>query len=103
VLTPQTVATLNDAGLDMMHISVDSMVPTAASHKALKTVLPQLQMLAREARFRVKVPSVLTEQTYRQSEAFRQPLAALPFDVSFSLLHRPGGYVAMQGDQYVRL
>src|SRR5215467_7727819 len=46
VLTPQTVAALNDAGLDMMQISVDSMVPTTASYKALKTVLPKLQMLA---------------------------------------------------------
>jgi hypothetical protein len=46
---------------------------------------------------------VLTEQTYRQYDEFRQLLAALPFDFSFSLLHRPGGHVAIQGDQYVRL
>jgi MoaA/NifB/PqqE/SkfB family radical SAM enzyme len=103
VLTPQKVAALNDAGLDMMQISVDSIVPTASSHKALKTVLPKLHMLAREARFRVKVQSVLTEHTYQQYDAFRQLLAPLPFDFSFSLLHRPGGHVAIQGDQYVRL
>jgi MoaA/NifB/PqqE/SkfB family radical SAM enzyme len=103
LLTPKTVAALNDAGLDMMQISVDSIVPTASSHKALKTVLPKLHMLAREARFSVKVQSVLTEQTYRQYDEFRQLLAALPFDFSFSLLHRPGGHVAIQGDQYVRL
>ena len=102
LLTPKKAA-LNDAGLDMMQISVDSIVPTASSHKALKTVLPKLHMLAREARFSVKVQSVLTEQTYRQYDAFRQLLAALPFDFSFSLLHRPGGHVAIQGDQYVRL
>ena len=33
LLTPQKVAALNDAGLDMMQISVDSIVPTASSHK----------------------------------------------------------------------
>jgi MoaA/NifB/PqqE/SkfB family radical SAM enzyme len=103
VLTPQTVAALNDAGLDLMQISVDSMVPTASSHKALKTVLPKLHMLAREARFRVKVQSVLTEHTYGQYDAFRQLLATLPFDFSFSLLHEPGGRIAIQGEQYVRL
>ena len=103
LLTPQNVAALNDAGLDMMQVSVDSIVPTASSHKALKTVLPKLQMLAREARFSVKVQSVLTEHTARQYDAFRQLLATLPFDFSFSLLHRPGGHVAIQGDQYVRL
>jgi MoaA/NifB/PqqE/SkfB family radical SAM enzyme len=103
LLTPKNVAELNDAGLDMMQISVDSIVPTASSHKALKTVLPKLHMLAREARFRVKVQSVLTEQTYRQYDEFRQLLAPLPFDFGFSLLHEPGGHVAIQGDQYVRL
>jgi MoaA/NifB/PqqE/SkfB family radical SAM enzyme len=103
LLTPKKVAGLNDAGLDMLQISVDSIVPTASSHKALKTVLPKLHMLAREARFSVKVQSVLTEQTYQQYDEFRQLLAALPFDFSFSLLHKPGGHVAIQGDQYVRL
>jgi MoaA/NifB/PqqE/SkfB family radical SAM enzyme len=103
LLTSKKVAALNDAGLDMMQISVDSIAPTASSHKALKTVLPKLHMLAREARFSVKVQSVLTEQTYRQYDEFRQLLAALPFDFSFSLLHRPGGHIAIQGEQYVRL
>jgi hypothetical protein len=46
---------------------------------------------------------VLTEHTYRQYDEFRQLLAALPFDFSFSLLHKPGGHVAIQGEQYVRL
>jgi MoaA/NifB/PqqE/SkfB family radical SAM enzyme len=103
LLTAQKVAALNDAGLDMMQISIDSIVPTASSHKALKTVLPKLHMLAREARFSVKVQSVLTEQTYWQYNEFRQLLATLPFDFSFSLLHVPGGHVAIQGEQYVRL
>jgi MoaA/NifB/PqqE/SkfB family radical SAM enzyme len=97
------VAALNDAGLDMMQISVDSIVPTGSSHKALKTVLPKLHMLAREARFCVKVQSVLTEQTYLQYDEFRRLLAPLPFDFSFSLLHTAGGRVAIQGEQYARL
>jgi MoaA/NifB/PqqE/SkfB family radical SAM enzyme len=102
-LTAPTVAALNDAGLDLLQISVDSIVPTAASHKALKTILPKLRMLAREARFRVKVQSVLTEQTALQYEEFRRLLADLPFDFGFSLLHAPGGHVAIHGEQYVRL
>jgi MoaA/NifB/PqqE/SkfB family radical SAM enzyme len=103
LLNAQKVAALNDAGLDMMQISVDSIVPTAYSHKALKAVLPKLHMLAQEARFHVKVQSVLTEQTYQQYGEFRQLLADLPFAFSFSLLHAPGGHVAIQGEQYVRL
>jgi MoaA/NifB/PqqE/SkfB family radical SAM enzyme len=103
LLTAPKVAALNDAGLDLLQISVDSIVPTASSHKALKTVLPKLHMLAREARFTVKVQSVLTEQTYLQYDEFRRLLADLPFDFGFSLLHAPGGHVAIQGEHYVRL
>jgi MoaA/NifB/PqqE/SkfB family radical SAM enzyme len=103
LLNAQKVAALNDAGLDMMQISVDSIVPTASSPKALKTVLPKLRILAREARFRVKVQSVLTEQTARQYDEFRQLLADLPFDFGFSLLHAPGGRMVLQGEEFLRL
>jgi MoaA/NifB/PqqE/SkfB family radical SAM enzyme len=103
LLTPQHVAALNDASLDLMQISVDSIVPTASSHKALKTVLPKLRMLAQEARFHVKVQSVLTAQTAQQYDEFRRLLDGLPFDFSFSLLHEPGGHIAIQGEDYVRL
>lgn len=103
LLNAPRVAALNDAGLDLMQISVDSIMPTTWSHKALKTVLPKLHMLAQHARFRVKIQSVLTEQTCQQYEAFRRLLADLPFDFSFSLLHEAGGHVAIQGEEYVRL
>ena len=103
LLTAEKIAALNDAGLDMMQISVDSIVSTSSSHKALKAVLPKLHLLARDARFSVKVQSVLTEQTHQQYDEFRQLLAGLPFAFSFSLLHAPGGHVAIQGEQYVRL
>lgn len=103
LLTPRHVAALNEASLDLMQISMDSIVPTTSSHKALKTVLPKLQMLAVEAQFHVKVQSVLTPQTAKQYDEFRRLLADLPFDFSFSLLHEPGGHVAIQGEEYVQL
>jgi MoaA/NifB/PqqE/SkfB family radical SAM enzyme len=103
LLTERHVSALNDAGLDLMQISVDSITPTASSHKALKTVLPKLHMLAAKAGFHVKVQSVLTPQTAKQYDEFRHLLADLPFDFSFSLLHEPGGHVAIQGDEYVQL
>ena len=103
LLNAKKVADLDEAGLDLMQISVDSISPTVSSHKALKTVLPKLHILARNAHFRVKVQSVLTEQTAQQYDEFRRLLADLPFEFSFSLLHEPGGHVAIQGEHYVRL
>src|SRR5262245_22037046 len=44
LLNARKVAALNDAGLDLLQISVDSITPTASSHKALKIVLPKLHM-----------------------------------------------------------
>jgi hypothetical protein len=82
---------------------VDSIDPTGSSQKALKSVLPKLRVLAAEARFHVKVQSVLTDQTVHQYDQFRQLLADLPFDFSFSLLHQPGGRIAIRGEEYVRL
>jgi MoaA/NifB/PqqE/SkfB family radical SAM enzyme len=103
LLNGPRVAALNDAGLDMMQISVDSIDPTGSSQKALKSVLPKLRVLAAEARFHVKVQSVLTDQTVHQYDQFRELLADLPFDFSFSLLHEPGGRIAIRGEEYVRL
>jgi MoaA/NifB/PqqE/SkfB family radical SAM enzyme len=103
LLDATKIAMLNDAGLDMMQISVDSITSTDYSHKALKSVLPKLRLLAQEARFSVKIQSVLTPQTYEQYDEFRELLVDLPFDFSFSLLHEPGGHIAIQGERYVRL
>jgi len=103
LLTPDIVAGLNSAGLDMMQISVDSAYPTKNSEKSLKSILPKLEMLAERARFKVKVQSVLTEETCDDYENFRSLLKGLPFDFGFSLLHGPGGKIAIKGQRYVRL
>jgi len=103
LLTPDIVAGLNEAGLDMMQISVDSAYPTKNSEKSLKSILPRLEMLAERARFKVKVQSVLTEETCDDYENFRSLLKGLPFDFGFSLLHGPGGRIAIEGHRYVRL
>jgi len=103
LLTPEIVDGLNDAGLDMMQISVDSASPTKNSEKSLKSLLPRLKMLADRARFKVKVQSVLTKDTCAEYDEFRALLAGLPFDFGFSLLHGPRGRVAIEGARYVRL
>jgi len=103
LLTPEIVEGLNGAGLDMMQISVDSAYPTSNSEKSLKSLLPRLRMLAHNAGFKVKVQSVLTKETCAEYGEFRALLKGLPFDFGFSILHGPGGRVAIEGEQYVRL
>ncbi len=103
LLTPARIDALDDAGLDALQVSIDSVEPTRWSEKSLKTALPKLRLLAERARFVVKIQTVLTETSIEQYEAFREALAPFPFEFSFSLLHGPDGRIAVKGEQFVEL
>jgi MoaA/NifB/PqqE/SkfB family radical SAM enzyme len=103
LLQEKCVRDLNAAGLDFMQVSVDSIEPTRMSQKALKTLMPRLQMLAREARFQVEVQTVLNEATRDSYQQFRALLRDLPFAFGFSIMHGRGGRIAIQGEEYLSL
>ncbi|MDX8392375.1 MAG: hypothetical protein R8K53_07400 [Mariprofundaceae bacterium] len=102
-MTTKLVQYLNEAGLDMMQLSVDSVHPGDKSMKSLKSLMPKLHLLAEKARFSVKVQTVLTEDTAQQYSEFRGLLKAFHFDFSFSLLHQTGGRIAVQGEALAEL
>jgi len=103
LLTKDIIHALNDAGLDMLQLSVDSVKPGAQSMKALKSLLPKLRLLREHARFTVKVQTVLTPETAAEYDAFREVLADFPFSFSFSFLHEAGGHIAITGRKFVDL
>ncbi|MDQ6981552.1 MAG: radical SAM protein, partial [Mariprofundus sp.] len=103
LLTSKIIESLNAAGLDLMQISVDSVHPGSQSMKSLKSLLPKLRMLNEQARFTVKVQTVLTPETAAEYQDFRQLLAGFPFEFSFSFLHQAGGRIAISGKQYLEL
>jgi len=103
LLAADIIEALNQAGLDLMQLSVDSVKPGPQSMKSLKSLLPTLKLLAGRARFTVKVQTVLTPETAKEYDAFRKLLVDFPFDFSFSFLHAAGGKIAITGRQYVDL
>jgi len=103
LLTADIIDALNQAGLDLMQLSVDSVKPGALSMKSLKSLLSKLKILAERARFTVKVQTVLTPETAKEYDAFRKLLVDFPFDFSFSFLHEAGGKIAIKGREYVDL
>jgi MoaA/NifB/PqqE/SkfB family radical SAM enzyme len=103
LLTEQGIHDLNEAGLDFMQVSIDSLAPTAQSPKSLKTLLPRLRRLAQQARFQVEVQTVLNEDTYATYDDFRAALADLPFAFGFSVMHDHHGQIAIQGDKFTAL
>jgi len=103
LLSADIVDAFNEAKLDMLQLSVDSVRPGTQSMKSLKSLLPKLHMLKQHARFTVKIQTVLTAETAGEYDAFRAMLADFPFAFSFSFLHRAGGRIAITGQKYVDL
>ncbi len=102
-LTESLVDGFNDAGLDCMQVSVDTIEPTTELPKSLKSVLPRLALLAECARFQVKIQTVLTEESWRRYAEFRELLAPFDFDFGFSLLHDGHGHIAIRGSHFAEL
>ena len=102
-LTPELIDGLNDAGLDCMQVSVDTIDPTVALPKSLRSVLPKLALLAERAQFQVKIQTVLTDESWRHYPQFRELLAPFDFEFSFSLLHDEHGRVAIQGTRFAEI
>jgi MoaA/NifB/PqqE/SkfB family radical SAM enzyme len=102
-LTPELVDGLNDAGLDCMQVSVDTIDPEPGLPKSLKSVLPRLAVLAARARFRVKIQTVLTEESWARYGEFRELLAPFDFQFGFSLMHDGAGRIAIRGAHFAML
>jgi MoaA/NifB/PqqE/SkfB family radical SAM enzyme len=102
-LTPELVDGLNDAGLDCLQVSVDTIEPTVELPKSLRSVLPRLAILAAHARFAVKIQTVLTDDSWRRYGEFRALLAPFDFEFGFSLLHDDAGHIAIRGAHFAEL
>jgi MoaA/NifB/PqqE/SkfB family radical SAM enzyme len=103
LLTSSNIQALNEAGLDFMQVSVDSLHPTDWSDKSLKSILPRLKVLAKEAKFTVEIQTVLNELTLDTYGEFRETLKDYPFAFGFSVMHGKGGKVAIKGEKFLTI
>jgi len=103
LLTKDKIEELNEAGLDFMQVSVDTLEPSGWSDKSLKSILPKLKLLAATAKFQVEIQSVLNEVNLNNYDDFRSTLKDLPFAFGFSIMHGKGGRIAIQGERYLGL
>ncbi len=101
LLTKDNIRALSGAGLDFMQVSVDSLHPTDWSDKSLKSVLPRLKVLAKEATFTVEIQTVLNDLTLETYDEFRATLKDLPFAFGFSVMHGKGGQIAIKGEKFL--
>ena len=92
-LNRERVEQLNDCGLQEMQISIDNLEPDDVSMKSLKSVDGKLSILARYARFKVNINSVLGVSEERTQDALLVAKRAkqLGFYHSVGVLHDETG------------
>ena len=103
LLNEKIIDQLNEAGLDFMQVSVDSLHPTDWSDKSLKSILPRLKVLAKRAKFTVEIQTVLNDLTLDTYAEFRDTLKDMPFAFGFSIMHGAGGRVAIKGEKFLSI
>jgi MoaA/NifB/PqqE/SkfB family radical SAM enzyme len=103
LLTKKNILDLNEAGLDFMQVSVDSLHPTDWSDKCLKSILPRLKVLAKKAKFTVEIQTVLNDLTLDTYAEFRETLKDMPFAFGFSVMHGKGGKIAIKGEKFLSI
>jgi organic radical activating enzyme len=93
LLTRGRIEDLNDAGTWAMQLSVDGVHPTATTRKVLELLAPKMELLARHARFRVRVNTIFGAAPPEESlEAVRASMA-YGFEAKCSLLRHKDGTV----------
>ncbi len=100
-----TIEALNQAGLNNLTVSVDTLSadPTRYIQKSFQSLKTRLERLRRLARFDVHVTTVLCEASLDQFRQLRREIEALGFRLSVNLIHNAKGYVTIGGERYLEL
>ncbi|HEU0033418.1 MAG TPA: radical SAM protein [Kofleriaceae bacterium] len=91
LLTRELVEGLNDAGLYGLQLSIDNAKPNAISKKSLKPLMPKLRLLARHARFHVRINTVLGSSPPAEALEVARTVVAFGFDSNCSLVRDETG------------
>lgn len=91
LLTRELVEGLNDAGLYALQLSIDNARPNEVSKKSLKPLRPKLRLLARHARFRVRINTVLGSSPPEEALEVARTVIAYGFDSNCSLVRDDTG------------
>ena len=91
LLTKQIIDGLNEAGLYGMQLSIDNAKPNDVSKKSLKPLMPKLRLLARHAKFHVRINTVLGSSPPEEALEVARAVVAFGFDSNCSLVRDETG------------
>jgi MoaA/NifB/PqqE/SkfB family radical SAM enzyme len=86
LLTRNLVTQLEDAGLQVMQISVDRMTPSPITKKSFKTILPKLDYF-RESKISLHITGVICADTLPESQAVLETGLARGIPTEVRLVH----------------
>src|SRR5437764_1237455 len=86
LLTPELIAQLENAGLQVMQISVDRMTPSAITKKSFKTILPKLDYF-RDSKISLHITGVICADTLPESQAVLETGLARGIPTEVRLVH----------------
>ena len=91
LLTREIIEGLNAAGLYGLQLSIDNARPNAVSKKSLKPLMPKLRLLARHARFHVRINTVLGSSPPEEALEVARTVVGFGFDSNCSLVRDETG------------
>ena len=96
LLTVERIEAMNAAGLQALQISIDGVSPDDVSKKSLKSLQGRLELLARHAKFKVNINSVLgiTEARTQDAIVVAKAAKALGFSHTVGVMHEHDGTLA---------
>jgi hypothetical protein len=94
LLTRRRIEELNDAGTWALQLSLDGVHPTATTRKVLDLLAPKMELLARHAKFRVRVNTIFGAAPPEESLRAVRASMAYGFEAKCSLLRHKDGTVA---------
>lgn len=97
LLSADRVRALNDAGLQEMQISIDGVEPNDVTIKVLKPLRNKLEAVAREAKFRVVLNSVVGSAPPDEVLAVIDLARELGFVPRVSFIHDDDGQLCLEG------
>lgn len=105
LLSDKIIASLNEAGLSNMQVSIDALMPdkTGYIQKTMKSIMPKLERLRRLAKFDVYVNLVLCENSRAHFKETVTELKRLGFFASVNPIHDEKGIIEINGPDYIEL
>ncbi len=99
LLKQDTIMALNQAGLDRIQLSIDSLLPNQTSVKAYNRLKNQLMLLEKHAKFKIHINVVIGTDTTENVLQLIRAVNTLGFKTTLAFIHNGKGKIQLNNEQ----